>query len=313
MTSEDPQDDGALGSPAGVEEAVRILLQAETLVNLRRYPEAAELAHRAAGRLPTDPAPLLVAARAEAGLGDHAGAERDARRAVQLAPESSYAHRVLGWVRITRCSGENSLVRRRSIAASAIPPAREALRLDPHNPDSMVLLAEAAAFAGDHALALQASHDAVGAAPLSPEAWMVRSQVLRITGSLLAAEGAAREALRLDPQHYAANNELGLVLSKQGRMADSARQFEATAALDPVRRSAPANLLRTGRWVSLVACLILALPLFILSPYGLLAGIGLYALVWNIPLTRRHLEAWTLAYVRWRARRGGPGDAGPHE
>ena len=111
----------------------------------------------------------------------------------------------------------------------------------------------------------------------------------------------------------AANNELGLVLSKQGRMADSARQFEATAALDPVRRSAPANLLRTGRWVSLVACLILALPLFILSPYGLLAGIGLYALVWNIPLTRRHLEAWTLAYVRWRARRGGPGDAGHHE
>jgi tetratricopeptide (TPR) repeat protein len=310
VTSEDPWGDGGNGSPSGVEDAVRILQQAEALVNLRRYREAAEQAHLAAGRLPGDPAPLLIAARAESGLGDHEAAERDARRAVELAPQSSYAHRVLGWVRLSRCSQEASQSRRRSIAASAIPPAREALRLDPHNPASMVLLAEAAAFAGDKALALQSSMDAISAAPLSAEAWMVRSQVLRVAGFLSAAEGAAREALRLDPQHYAANNELGLILSRQGRAADSTRQFEATAALDPVRRSAPANLMRSGRWVSLVVCLLLALPVFYLTPYGLLAGIGLYALVWNVPVTRRRLESWTLAYVRWRARRGGPGDPG---
>jgi len=296
-----------------VGDAVRMLQEAEALVNLRRYREAGELAHRAGGRLPTDPAPLLIAARAEVGFGDHDAAERDARRAVELAPENAYSHRVLGWVRLTRCSAEHSPVRKRAIATSAIAPAREALRIDPHSSASLILLAEAAAFAGDQALALQASLEAIGTAPLSAEAWMVRSQVLRITGSLSAAEAAAREALRLDPQHYAASNELGLVLGRQGRAADSLRQFEATAALDPVRRTAPANLLRAGRWVSLVVCLLLALPVILLSPYGVLVGLGLYAFVWNVPVTRRHLEAWTLAYVRWRARRGAPVDPGPHE
>lgn len=50
------------------------------------------------------------------------------------------------------------------------------------------------------------------------------------TGELELAESVLREAIEIDPQHPAAHNELGLVLRRQGRFADSRASYETALA-----------------------------------------------------------------------------------
>ena len=64
------------------------LERARMLLATRRFKEACQLAYECSARRPDDPAPLLVAATAEIGMGRPALAEGTAGRAVGLAPES---------------------------------------------------------------------------------------------------------------------------------------------------------------------------------------------------------------------------------
>jgi Flp pilus assembly protein TadD len=118
------------------------------------------------------------------------GLESYAKRAVTLAPDLSQAHSALGRLYGVRYD-----------YASAIREFREAVRLNPSDPDALDALA--------WALAYLQPPDAVG------------------------AEKAAREAIRLEPSRFAAHYHLGRALMLQGRYQEAETTFQKARELSP--------------------------------------------------------------------------------
>jgi len=138
---------------------------------------------------------------------------------------------------------------------------------------------------------------------------MVRARVARVAGDLPLAEADIREALRLSPDNYEANNELGLILAAGGKRAESLSQFKSTAALDPSRQTAPRNVLRYGRGLTQLIAFVLFAPLLLLGRGAFPTLIGAFvsnALIWTWSPTRRFLERNTIALAHWRSQHSTP-------
>ncbi len=82
------------------------------------------------------------------------------------------------------------------------------------------------------------------AAPPSAAAAFARANQLRDARRFAEAEAEAayRYALRLDPAHAAAHNNLGILLAMRGETDEAARQFEDVLRLDPNDATAHFNL-----------------------------------------------------------------------
>jgi hypothetical protein len=123
------------------------------------------------------------------------------------------------------------------------------------------------------------------------------------------AEADIREALRLSPDNYEANNELGVILASGGKRAESLSQFKSTAALDPSGQTAPRNVLRYGTGITQLIAIVLFSPLILLwrSPFPTLIGATVFnALIWAWSPTRRFLERKTIALAHWRSQHSTP-------
>jgi len=285
------------------------LQQAELLLAARRSSEAAALAYAEAAKRPDDPRPFLIASRAELDLRDFTRAGAAAASAIRIDPDSVPAYRLLALARINAVYASRSAIDRRNRGRTALPPAERAASLSPGDVDSLCVLAEAAAVAGQTRKAIQIADEAVRIAPFVPTAWLVRARVARLTGDLPVAEADIREALRLEPDNYSANNELGLILGARGKRAESLSQFKSTAALDPSRQTAPRNVLRYGQGFSYLLSLVLFSPLILLGRGVLLtvgAAIGFNAFIWSWGTSRRVLERRTLTLVHWRSQHRTP-------
>ena len=107
-------------------------------------------------------------------------------------------------------------------------------------------MADACVAAHKPRAAVRASDTALELAPNSTQTWLVRARAARCAFDFQVAESAVREALRLQPNNYLANNELGTILRLRGRTAEALQQFSSTASMDPVARPARANFVRYG-------------------------------------------------------------------
>lgn len=238
------------------------------LLATRRNAEARQLAYACSAECPGDPAPLLVAARAELALGEAEQASKTAGNAVGLDPGRAASHRVLAVIGVSRAM-QASDIRRRELAVRALESAHEALRLGPGDLGALLVAAEAAAWAGRFADAVRDVDDAVRRAPDNAQVWLVRARVARLAGDLEVADAAARQALLLHPESYAANNELGIILRARGRERLARRQFATAAAIDPMARPARANLVGRGSRLVWLGCLAVTL-----APALLLVGLA---------------------------------------
>ena len=86
------------------------------------------------------------------------------------------------------------------------------MRLAPGDQRALSVAARAAAAAGRLPQAVAYADEAVAANPASAEAWLVRAQVARAAGAPRVAQADAGEALRLRPDYYNAQSELGFIL-----------------------------------------------------------------------------------------------------
>lgn len=238
--------------------------EARLLLTARRYEDARRLAYACSAQNPGDPAPLLLAARAEMALGDALQAERTASHAVGLDPGSAEAHRVLARTFISQAMKQRDY-RRYDAAAKALASAQEAMRLAPADIDALLAVAEAAAWARCFPEAVAAIDHAVRLYPSNEHVWFIRSRVARLARDFEVAEASAREALRLAPAFYAASNELGLILGAKGDRAGARQQFVASATIDPVAKPARINLVRRNGWWLYLLCLLVTSPLLVLT------------------------------------------------
>jgi tetratricopeptide (TPR) repeat protein len=282
------------------EDIANQLHRAETLIAVRRFAEAAAIAYEAAAKVPGDPSPCLIAARAELGLGNNKRAEEAAEAAIRYSPELPVAHRLVAMARINSGFKESVRFVRRQWGRSAVDPAKRSVALDPAEAAGYWILAQATAMAGQLKAAKMAADQGARLAPLNAESWRVRAQVARNIGDLKVAESCAREALRLDPQNYAASNELGLVLQRRGKTTESLGQFANTAAIDPTLGPARANMLRHSKQVTYMITLVLLCPLAIVWPLWFAASVGLNRLIWTWAPTRTFLEQRSYARAQRR-------------
>ena len=151
------------------------------------------------------------------------------------------------------------------LARRALGSARQSVRLAPGDQRALSVAARAAAAAGRLPQAVAYADEAVAANPASAEAWLVRAQVARAAGAPRVAQADAGEALRLRPDYYNAQSELGFILQRRGYLRASRQPFAAAAAANPVARPARAGLLASGGWAVMVAADLLTLPVLLVT------------------------------------------------
>jgi Tfp pilus assembly protein PilF len=266
------------------DEIGRLLARSESLYAIQRYGAAAELASEAARRDPSDPRPYWAWARALSGDSQFAEAARMADVSIRLAPQVALGFRL-------RANALSSLARglpkgeRGQLGAEATASAREAVRLAPYDPNPYLALASALTITGEIPEADRAIRDALRLAPNSAATWVTASLVAISAKNWEAAISASRHALAIEPENYAALNNLGISLRASGKNREGTRVLAEAARTDPDAHLARQNLSRAGLKIVRVAILVLLLPLGFLIHAGFLLYL-VFAVGSNIAISK---------------------------
>jgi len=231
----------------------RSLARAEALVELRRYAEAESLLGHVLAARPDDHRAWCVLALVHDGLGQAARMLEAANRAVALAPEEEWGHRL----------ASIALARLRQLE-EAVRAAGEAVRLDPNGWRTHVqyslVAAQVPRLAQD---AYRAAQRAAELAPHSSDAHFALGLTSDATGRHEEVAEHYRQALRLDPEHVNALNNV-TNLERGTRLGSKAAGYARALRADPSAAVPRENLeLMAGQFllhltgiaaVALVAC-----------------------------------------------------------
>lgn len=188
---------------------------------------------------PDDPNIILgreELAVAQLRAGDAAGAAEQFRAIIALDPRYARARVGLG----------DALVQLNQPGA-ALDAFAEAVRLQPSNLVALVNLALLKARAGDMSGAITSLRSALAVEPRHIAARQQLIDVLLRRGDMAAVETEARLLVGYTPQDANAHNVLGIALASQARLGPARDAFEAALRLDPNHRQAGENLARLTR------------------------------------------------------------------
>lgn len=204
--------------------------QIDTLLELRRYEEAADRASRALAESPDDHALLCRLSLAQLNLNDLGQALLSAQSAMAAAPNAEWPHRLA------------SIIRRRSGQfREAVEEARLAVALAPLAWQGHLCLAQALlSETPDRSEALAEARRSVQLEPDRAEVHVVLGQVEAASGNSKAAENSFHDALAIDPQNPTAHNELarlrlrgGAPLFGSSQLAAAAMGFASAVQVEP--------------------------------------------------------------------------------
>jgi tetratricopeptide (TPR) repeat protein len=198
------------------------LSRAATMIDLRRYAEAAALLAGIVATAPDLPRAWCLLARAQLGAGRGADAVQAARRARALSPDDDWPCRLASTALVSMGQG-----------AAAVTAARQARQLAPGFWRSHVCLAQAALAAGDLELAGEAARAALAIAPQEPDVRFTAGKVALSAGEPGRAREHQQAALAIDPGHAGAVNELGRISLRERRPGPAAGYFLRAARAAP--------------------------------------------------------------------------------
>jgi tetratricopeptide (TPR) repeat protein len=199
---------------------------------------------------------------------DRAAALTEAKRAVQLAPQSGLAHGQLGLVYFY--SGENDLAAREGKKALQLNPnsvaarvalgqndlaqgnvedanraAAQAVALDPDLPQARYLLGVSDASRRDYRHAIRELQEAIRLAPNYLAARSALARVYIAAGRTSEAEALLTDLLPLNSQTDAVQGALGQLYYEQGRYAESIARYRSALEKNPQSALYNAELTRT--------------------------------------------------------------------
>jgi Flp pilus assembly protein TadD len=213
---------------SGANEGPDPLARIEILVSLGRHQEALNALAPITAREPESSYAWCLTAQAQLQLDRPEEARRSAEAAARADPSAEWPLRLLSIA--LRETGEG---------VPAVETAMESVRMEPNLWEPRAILALAllevrgAEVKGARHRARRVAETAVGIAPDEPQTHFVLGLVADRLGRQGDAENAYRRALRLDPQHAAARNNLSVILSRRGDFIGAARGFTEAAAGDP--------------------------------------------------------------------------------
>lgn len=200
--------------------------RAEALIELRRFDEAMAVLARAVSIDADAPRGWCLMAQTQLGLGDPEAALQSAGRAVALAPDLEWVHRLasLAFSRLGRHD-------------EAVAAAREAVRLDPGSWRGLARLAQALIPATpDRREARMTAERARDLAPLVPDTHIAVGFVEAAAGNRKVALAAYHKALEIDPDNTVAHNEIARLHLRSGTaggLAKAATGFATAVQTDP--------------------------------------------------------------------------------
>jgi Flp pilus assembly protein TadD len=208
------------------------LARVEMLIVLGRHVAAlAELAPIIADD-PTNSYALCLDAQAQLQLDRPLLARHAAEAAIRADPTAEWPMRLLSIA--LRELGETE---------RAVEMAAGSVRKEPNLWEPRAILAIALSEdKGSRHRARRVAETAVSIAPNEPQTHFVVGLVADRVGRHADAETAYRQALRLDPQHAAARNNLSVILSRRGDYIGAAKGFTEAAAGDPRLKIARRNV-----------------------------------------------------------------------
>jgi arylsulfatase A-like enzyme/Tfp pilus assembly protein PilF len=258
-----PQDDGRFAAAA--------TLKPEEIAKLRSLGYLAGGSAPAAGDSGDRPDPksmvevhdLLLAAREARHRSDPAAAEPALQEAIERDPSNPTLRRELAQVLLSAGRTDEAQAELEAALAGAAPEVQAELRAELEQVGRVAALAKGElpvpgpALAGARGLHLAAAElieagraaeaepllrQAIAAEPDYAPAHNDLGVLLSRVGKLDAAIAALRRAIQLDPRASRYRNALGVALARGGRMAEAAAAFRAALALDPDYQDARDNL-----------------------------------------------------------------------
>ncbi|HEU5417801.1 MAG TPA: tetratricopeptide repeat protein [Streptosporangiaceae bacterium] len=257
--------DVTAGTAAGISRAA-------TMIDLRRYHEAAALLASIVAAAPDLPRAWCLLARAQLGAGRGADAVLAARRAGALSPGDDWPWRLASTALVSLGRGPE-----------AVAAAQRARRLAPGYWRPQVCVAQAAIAAGDPALAGEAARAALAIAPHEADVQFTAGKAALAAGDLSRARGHQQAALAIDPGHAGAVNELGRISLRERDPGTAAGYFLRAARAAPgvavFGRNTEVALARLAIGLAVPAAGVLAVVLClpVLTPVPLGPGLAMTA------------------------------------
>ena len=145
---------------------------------------------------------------------------------------------------------KSDILRDKKLPVDAMAAAKEAVRLDPDDPDTHTAVALSAAALNDHTLAVVALRRALALDPDSADLHrLLGDRLLDLTNHEQAIV-EYHHALRLEPNDAYALNNLGCALQAQGRLEEAALAYKSAVLLDPTMKEAKQNTHDTVRGIA---------------------------------------------------------------
>jgi tetratricopeptide (TPR) repeat protein len=156
------------------------------------------------------------------------------KKMIEMAPRAPFGYHGLG-----------TCYQRQGRRREALPSFETAAKLTPPGTPALVEIAEALAELDNWPAAAAAAERAHAVAPSVRTHLLLANTALQ-TGSADAAEGNARQALRIDPESASAWALLGLAQQSKGDREGSDRSFRRSVALQPSQATAWHGLMQNG-------------------------------------------------------------------
>jgi Flp pilus assembly protein TadD len=203
-------------------DSVGAIRRAEHLIDINRPREALHALSATLAQEPDNIDALCLAARAEIALANPERARQLAARAAEASPASEWPMRLLALALLQMGQPHEAYQAARGAVANA-----------PHLWQTHHTMAQTCAGTfGMTSVAYAAAGKAIELAPLEPDAHAILGRVALESGDQSTAERALREALRLDPNHAVARNDLGRLQLLRNDHFGAADHFAQAAASD---------------------------------------------------------------------------------
>lgn len=207
-----------------LDESERALSQANALLDLRRFADAQRLTQSVSSQV-SDPRWLTVLARAYLGQNDYGRAVDAARTLIQSDPENEAGYRFLSIALVGLGRGPD-----------AVQAAEGAVRLAPNNWAATYTMARALICAGRAADAIDWAVQARKQAPGLADPHVLLGLALVQNGRHEEGRRSFERALRINPEHEYALQNLANLEAKQGRLRSAGRLTRAGLGAAPQAR-----------------------------------------------------------------------------
>ena len=229
--------------------------KAEALIEIERQREAVPILTKIYAGNPQNFRAACLLTRCFYELNENEEALKYAEKAIQIEPENEWAHRL-------RSIALGELGKKKE----SLKSAEEAVRLAPDEPHALQTLANALLRCGKQEEAKSIVEKVLEIAPDSENSHLTAGGVYLDLQYYHLAEKHYRQALRINPLSYNAQNNLGIVAVRRDRKSENAVEYFAEAVkLEPANNLAVENLRMQFSILPQLAVCILYIPLGLLG------------------------------------------------